>query len=206
LIWEVSNCLPKIIGMKPNSPLANFDPRRLARFEKDNYVAYYQKNWLRLLSVSLSMVKEAFGLNWAQAFYGAYLIAKAEIAFAPDPNNDLKGAETFMRKFFAFINRVHHENLDVEAMAKLEIEWWVIHRELFANPNNERLVDVLARYWAKTYRVPIENVREAARLRALGMLFSDQWVRSGKVSNSPLLEQEEKALYEGYTALKKAIC
>jgi hypothetical protein len=191
--------------MRTNTPRALFDPRRLARFEKDNYVAYYQKDWLKLLHVSVYMVKEAFGLNWAQAAYGAYLIAKAEIAFAPVPNNDLPTAEKFMRQFFAFINRVHHENLDIDKMAKLEIEWWKVHRELFANPDNERLVDVLARYWAEAYHVPVDRVREAARLRALGMLYSDQWVRSGKAASSPLLDKEESALLESYVTLKKAV-
>jgi hypothetical protein len=37
------------------------------------------------------------------------------------------------------------------------------------------------------------------------MLYSDLWVNAGKPAESPLLEQEEEALYQSYTALKAAI-
>ena len=60
--------------MKPDNPIRNLDPRKLAYYEKENYVAYYQKDWLKLLRVSVGMVKEAFGLSWPQAIYGAYLM------------------------------------------------------------------------------------------------------------------------------------
>jgi hypothetical protein len=46
--------------MDANSPLAKFDPRKIAYYEKENYVAYYQKRWLRLLRVSVSVVKEIY--------------------------------------------------------------------------------------------------------------------------------------------------
>ncbi len=42
-------------------------------------------------------------------------------------------------------------------------------------------------------------------MRALGMLYSDQWVNQGKPADSPLLAQEEEASYLGYKALKDAI-
>ncbi len=44
--------------MKSKIDLAKFDPRRLAFYEKENYVAYYRKRWLRLLFVSIAMVWE----------------------------------------------------------------------------------------------------------------------------------------------------
>jgi hypothetical protein len=39
----------------------------------------------------------------------------------------------------------------------------------------------------------------------MGMLYSDRWVREGKPADSPLLIQEEEALYQAYKALKEAI-
>ena len=49
------------------------------------------------------------------------------------------------------------------------------------------------------------KVEEAASLRAKGMLYSDLWVNAGKPADSPLLAQEEEALYQSYLALKNAI-
>jgi len=191
--------------MRPDNPIRNLDPRKLAHYEKENYVAYYQKDWLKLLRVSISMVKESFGLSWLQAIYGAYLVARAEIAFAPFPNNDIPRAEAYMRRFYQFIRTVHQEDFDVERAVKLEVNWWSVHRRLFGNPVNQELVDALACLYEEIYGAASEKFKEAAYQRARGMLYSDLWVNEGKPTDSPLLAQEEQALYQGYEALKEAI-
>ncbi len=191
--------------MKPENPMRNFDPRKVAYYEKENYIAYYQKDWLKLLRVSVGMVGEAFALSLPQAIYGAYLVARAEIAFAPFPNNDVPLAEAYMRRFYQFIKDVHHEDFDVARTAKLDVNWWIIHRKLFGNAENQELVDALTSLYAETYGIEPEKIQEATRQRALGMLYSDLWVNEGKPANSPLLAQEEEALYKSYMALKEAI-
>jgi len=191
--------------MKPDNPMRNFDPRKIAHYEKENYVAYYQKDWLKLLRVSVELVKESFALSWWQAIYGAYLIARAEIAFAPFPNNDIPKTEAYVKRFYQFIKDVHREDFDVERATKLEVNWWTVHRKLFGNPENQELVDTLANLYTEAYSVTSAKLQDAARLRALGMLYSDQWVNAGKPEDSSLLQQEEEALYKSYVLLKEAI-
>ena len=191
--------------MRPDNPIRNFDPRKIAHYEKENYVAYYQKDWLKLLRVSVGLVKETFGLSWLQAAYGAYLIARAEIAFAPFPENDLPGTEAYIMRFYRFIKNVHREEFDVTRAAKLEINWWIVHRKLFGNAENQELVDALAGLYAEAYGVEPAKVQVAARQRAQGMLYSDLWVNAGKPAGSPLLAREEEALLRSYAALKEAI-
>lgn len=191
--------------MRPDNPIRNLDPRKLAHYEKENYVAYYQKDWLKLVRVSVGMVKEAFGLSWPQAIYGAYLIARAEIAFAPFPRNDIPLAEAYVRRFYQFIKKVHKEDFDVERAVKLEVSWWSIHRRLFGNYENRELVDALTCLYEEIYGAESDKFKEAAYYRALGMLYSDLWVNEGKPADSLLLVKEEEALYEGYRALKEAI-
>jgi len=185
--------------------MRNFDPRKLAHYEKENYVAYYQKDWLKLLRVSVGLVGESFGLSLGQAAYGAYLVARGEIAFAPFPDNDVPKAEAYMRRFYQFIRNVHHADFDIERAARLEVHWWSVHRKLFGNAGNQELVEALAGLYAEAYGVAPEQVREAARGRAQGLLCSDLWVNAGKPAESPLLVQEEEALYQSYVELKKVI-
>ncbi len=180
--------------MRPDNPIRNFDPHKVAHYEKENYVAYYQRDWLKLLRVSVGLVKESFALSLLQAFYGAYLIARAEIAFAPFPDNDLPKTEAYVKRFYQFIKNVHNEDFDVERAAQLEVNWWIVHRKLFANPDNQGLVEALANLYTEAYGVASAKLQDAARLRALGMLYSDQWVDAGKSENSPLLKQEEDAV------------
>ena len=151
------------------------------------------------------MVKESLGLSWLQAIYGAYLIARAEIAFAPFPNNDLPMTEAYVKRFYQFIKRVHGEDIDVNKAAKLEVNWWGIHRRLFGNDENQELVEALRCLYEEIYGAKSAKFQEAAYQRAMGMLYSDRWVNRGKPANSTLLVQEEEALYLGYKALKEAI-
>lgn len=191
--------------MRPDNPMRKFDPYKVGHYEKENYVAYYQKDWLTLLRVSVGMIGEAFALSLPQAIYGAYLIARAEIAFAPFPKNDVPKTEAYVRRFYRFIKRVHREDFDVEKAVQLEVNWWIVHRQLFGNPENQALVEALARLYVETYGEDSPAIRESARQRALGMLYSDQWVNQGKPAESPLLAQEEEALVQSYVTLKEAI-
>ena len=191
--------------MRPDNPIRNFDPRKVAYYEKENYVAYYQKDWLKLFRVSVAMVKEAFALSWLQAIYAAYLVARAEIAAAPFPDNDIPLAESYMKRFYEYVRKIHQEEFDPAQAAKLDVNWWVIHRRLFGKAENQELVDALQNLYQEVYGAASEKFKEAAHGRAMGMLYSDLWVNQGKPVGSPLLVQEEEALYQGYKALKAAI-
>lgn len=191
--------------MNADAALRSFDPAKIARYEKENWVAYYQKRWLTLMRVSVWMVKETFGLSLWQAISGAYLVARAEMAAAPFPNNDIPRAEAYMRRFYALVKRIHHANFDVDEVARLEVNWWVVHRKLFGESNSQELVDALVDLYAATFRVPRDQVRDAAFHRAQAMVHSDRWVNEGRLNNSPLLIQEEEELRKSYTALRAAV-
>jgi hypothetical protein len=85
------------------------------------------------------------------------------------------------------------------------VNWWIVHRRLFGNPENQELVEELKSLYAETYGIEPTKVEEAACLRAAGMLLSDQWVNAGKSAGSQLLVQEEQALVQSYASLKKAL-
>lgn len=186
------------------SPLARFDPEKLARYETVNWVAYYQKKWLVLLRASIGMVKEAFSLNTAQAAYAAYLVARAEMAAAPFPDNDIPTAERYMRRFYAYVKNVHGLEFDAAEMALRDVKWWIVHRELFnvadKQPLIEALFDLNVAYGAET-----QGARAAAEYRAQAMVYSDEWIKQGKLSDSPLIGQEQAELVRCYTELKRAI-
>ena len=191
--------------MKSISDLPRFNPQKLAHFETENYIAYYQRRWLRLLGVSIAMVKEAYQLSLLQAGYGAYLVARAEMAAAPFPNNDIPRAEAYIQRFFRFLKRVYPLDFNLDDAAHQEVNWWVVHRKLFAQEQNQELIQALARASAVFFGMPTDRLLAAATQRAQGMLYSDQWVRSGMEKHSPLLEREEQALCEGYNLLQAAL-
>ena len=189
---------------KKLSPMRTFDPVKVGHDEKEAWAAYYQRRWLSLLRWLVTLVRETFGLSLWQAVYIGIPLTRAQIAFAPQ-DNDVPRAQAYMRRFYAFIKRVHHEDFDPDEAARLDVNWWVIHRRLFGKSENEELIDALAKLYAATYRVPYESLRTAAYHRAQAMVYSDRWVDEGKVENSPLLAQEEEELIKSYTALREAV-
>ena len=190
--------------MKSSDAIASFDPVKVGKYETENWVAYYQKDWLRLLRVSVGMVKESFKLPLLQAIYGAYLVGRAEIAAAPADNN-IPQAEAYMRRFYTIVKNEHAGKYDVEKAAALEVHWWVVHRELFGKTENEPLIDALQDLYAEVFQVDRGRVREAAERHAEAMIYSDRWVNEGRKSGSPLIDQVEVMLIESYASLKEAI-
>jgi hypothetical protein len=93
----------------------------------------------------------------------------------------------------------------VEQAARLEVSWWVVHRRLSLQEDNQPLVEALVDLYAALFRLPRDSVREAAFHRAEAMRYSDRWVNESKASGSPLLAQVESELLLSYTALQAAL-
>jgi len=114
-------------------------------------------------------------------------------------------AEAYMRRFYAYLKGIHHLDFDVAQAAKLELGWWIAHRQLFGNKENQGLVDALLDLYTFIYKMDRARLRESVVQRAQGMLYSDLWVNGGREPNSPLLAQEEEALYKSYQSLYDAV-
>lgn len=182
-----------------------FDPARVARFERENYQAYYRRRWADLLRASVSLVCEAFGLGLIDGVRGAYLVARAEMAFAPVPDNDVPRAVAYMRRFYGLLNSLHGTAIDVDRAARLDVNWWQVHRDHFADPDTGPLTLALAEWMGVVYDLAPERLMPSARWRAAGILCSDRWVRAGMPEPSALLDEEEHALTLSYQILRAAV-
>ena len=128
--------------------------------------------------------------------------------WAPCPDNDPAGARRAMQRFYELVKRQHHDPFDPARAAELEVEWWRVHREhqhAGEGADERPLVQALAALYAHVYAVPEDDVRGAARERALAMDYSDAWVQQGCRLDSPLVEQERAALVRSYAGLLAAV-
>ena len=66
-------------------------------------------------------------------------------------------------------------------------------------------MDALSRLYAFVYGVDEVSLLPAAEHRARAMDISDQWVREGCATGSPLLVAERSALIRSYAALLAAV-
>lgn len=184
-----------------------FDPVGLARAEVDAWVAYYRGDLRGLLRASVLMVRIGFGMSLAKTVYGAYLTARGIRAWAPYPDNDPHRARVFMARFYRLVARDGGLTLDPARAARLEIDWWRVHR-LHQRENalsEADLVASLVELYAYTYSATPEAVRPAAEHRMVAMRYSDEWHRGGCDLASPLIDEERSELVAAYTALLAAV-
>jgi hypothetical protein len=191
-------------------PLRSFDPVAVGRLEAAAWVAYYRRQWLRLLVVSVTLVHRAFQLDWPRTLHGAWLVLRANQLWAPS-SNDPDGARRCMRRFYALLRLAHGGPADPARAARLEVAWWAAHRERQHGAGHDApggaqpLITALARLYAYLYGVDEADVRQAARERAAAMDLSDEWVALGCPGDSPLIPAERAALVRSYAALLAAV-
>jgi hypothetical protein len=187
--------------------MRSFDPRRVGRLECAAWVTYYRREWLKFLRAAVGLTRHAFALPWPATLRGAWLVLRANQLWAPYPDNDPEGARRCMERFYRLVAARHGESFDVPEAARLEVEWWRVHRDLQrrAAGDEAALADALAALYAHVYAVPVADVGLAARERALAMRHSDRWVQEGCDLASPLVHKEREALVRSYAALLAAV-
>jgi hypothetical protein len=187
-----------------SSLMRRFDPIKVAHYEKEAWVAYYQRKWFTLLRLLIGLVRSTYGLSLVQAIRVGIPLTRAQLAFAPQ-DNDVPKAIEYMRQFFEYITEKHGEDLEPAEAALAEVSWWVVHRKFFGHSDNPEVTEAVACAYAAAYRIDPALVREAAYHRAQAMFYSDAWVLSERDPHSPLLKLEEAELIKSYTALRKAV-
>jgi hypothetical protein len=190
------------------SPMRSFDPHRVGDLECRAWVAYYLRDWPAFLWAAVGLTRRGFALPWPQAVHGAWLVLRANQAWAPHPDNDPDRARRCMRTFYRLVADHHREDFDVDAAARLEVDWWRVHRELQRGGDplaSAPLVDALAALYSHVYSVPVDAVQTAAVERAAAMRDSDAWVAGGCERESPLIPSERAALVRSYAALLGAV-
>lgn len=186
---------------------ASFNPARLARLETTAWTAYYRHDWLQVLAASYGLVRDAFNLTFLQTALGALYVFRANVVWAPYPDNDADRARAYMRRVYAMSVRHSKHDFDPVEAARLEVEWWRVHRaaQHGDTASSDELPDAVARLYAYIHGVDIASVRESGRLRAEAMDICDRWVAAGCDVQSPLVSQIGNRLLRSYRSLRAAV-
>lgn len=185
----------------------SFDAVEVGKRETDAWASYYRHEWARFLRASVGMVAAGFGMNRRDTLRGAWLVLRANQAWAPFPDNDPDRARGLMRDFYALVVSTGGLDLDPVRASTLEVEWWRVHREHQHDGavTTDDLVGALVDLYAYVYGAEADLMRPAAEHRVEAMDLSDRWVRAGCALDDPLLAAERRALVASYAALLAAI-
>jgi hypothetical protein len=186
------------------SPLTAFDPETVGRLEQRAWAHYYLHEWPQLFDVMLRMIRSTFGLSLPQAVQASYINTQAQITWSRQGAQDGL-AEAQMLRFYEFVREPVGGTYDPAKAAKLEVNWWAVHRNREQYPDHSALAQALADTYAEVYQLPAERLLPAGEARAAAMDLSDQWIREGKDPTSPLLGQIATLLVQSYRSLSEAV-
>jgi hypothetical protein len=192
----------------PTSPMRSFDPRAVGALECRAWETYYRREWGPCLVAFVSLVRAAFRMSWPRTLAGAGLVLRANMKWAPYPDNDPDAVRALMTRFYRLLKASEGAAFDPVRAARLEVEWWRAHREAQhgAGPGaHEELVAALRDLYAYSYDTDPDLVRPAAELRAEAMDISDRWVADGSDPEDPNLARERVLLVRSYATLLAAV-
>lgn len=156
------------------------DPDTIGYCEGAGWAAYYRRDWPRVAWLMVRLNRAQFGMGWAQALAAAVDIVRAAAAFAP-AQNDLATTRGYLERFFARARRAAGMRAAAADLAALELDYWVVHRELASRRTLDRgdddltpMVDSLARLHAAIFDATPEQMQVSAALRALAAARVDR--------------------------------
>ena len=162
--------------------LREFDADEVARLETAMWRSYYSRERVKLFGQLAELLRTQYRLPFWRSNAVAYRAAKAAFVFKDGRGRaDYERALPDLVSFYDSIRAVADTDFDAERAARLELEWWIVHRERRAHAPGD-LDRALADLQAELYRVPSERLAEHARLRAEAMAVRDTKAERGGVT------------------------
>src|SRR2546421_5375948 len=184
--------------------LRTFDPDEVARLETEMWRSYYSRQRVRLFTEMSELLRTQYRLPLWRSNAVAYRAAKAAFVFKDGRSRaDYERALPDLVGFYRSIREVSDTDFDPERAARLELEWWIVHRERARHPPGD-LDRALASLAAEVYRVPAERLMEHARLRAEAMDIRDSKAEQGGVTEEDWKRIDE-LLHQSWRSLHRAV-
>ena len=184
--------------------LREFDAKEVARLETAMWRSYYNKERAKLFGQLTELLRQQYRLPLWRSNAVAYQAAKAAFVFkGGHRRSDYEKALPNLMNYYRAIRQVSDIPFDVDRVAKLELEWWIIHRD--RNQYSRADLDrSLAELPAAIYQMPVEKFAEHARLRGEAMVIRDAKAERGGVTEADWKRIDE-LLQASWQSLHQAV-
>ena len=184
--------------------MREFDADEVARLETAMWRSYYSRQRVKLFRELAELLRTQYRLPLLRSNAVAYRAAKAAFVFKDGHSRaDYERALPDLVSFYQSIRAVSDTDFDVERAARLELEWWIVHRERRVHAP-EDLPRALADLQAELFHVPAERLAEHARLRAEAMTIRDDKADEGVVNEEDWRRIDE-VLHRSWRLLHAAV-
>lgn len=186
------------------SRMRSFDPNEVARLDTAMWRSYYARQQVKLYNQLTELLRTQYNLPFIRSNTVAYQAARAAFVFKGGHNRqEYEKALPYLVSFYTSVHKVSDIPFDIDRAAKLELEWWTIHRERDKHPPGD-LERALADLSAELYQMPAERFNEYARLRAEAMTIRDTKADQGGVTEADWAKIDE-LLHTSWKSLFNAV-
>jgi hypothetical protein len=187
-----------------NTDLRQFDPVALGKLETDMWRSYYDRKPFKLFFELTEMLRTQYKFPWLRSYLGAYYATKAAFVFKDGKQRaDYEKALPALESYFATIRRTGNIPFEVPNAAKLELEWWIVHRQR-EQYGKAALDTACADAAAAIYLVSPDSTLEHGRLRADAMVIRDDQAAAGGVREEEWA-QIDRLLQGCYRSLRRVV-
>ncbi|MDZ7359152.1 MAG: hypothetical protein ONB46_00285 [candidate division KSB1 bacterium] len=187
-----------------NNDFRQFDPVALGKLETDMWRSYYDRKPFKLFFELTEMLRTQYKFPWLRSYLGAYYATKAAFVFKDGKQrSDYEKALPALESYFTAIHRTGDIDFDIKNAAKLELAWWIVHRER-ESFGKEALDKACADAAAAIYLVSPDSTLEHGRLRADAMVIRDVQATAGGVREDDWA-QIDNLLQGCYRSLKRVV-
>lgn len=184
--------------------MREFDADEVARLETTMWRSYYSRQRVKLFRELAELLRTQYRLPPLRSNAVAYRAAKAAFVFKDGRSRtDYERALPDLVSFYRSLRDVSDIDFDVDRAARLELEWWIIHRERKRHAA-EDLPRALAELASELYGVPAERLQEHAALRAEAMTIRDDKAEQGGVTEDDWRRIDE-LLHRSWQSLHRAV-
>jgi phage terminase Nu1 subunit (DNA packaging protein) len=186
VIWIVTD-----LTIPRKHSIRQFDPNSVARIETSMWRSYYNKSRVTLFRQLAGGLRSQFNAPYWRSYGLAFQASRAAFVFKEGQSRaEYEEALPLLVDYYAAIQRLTQEKFDVQKVARLELEWWIIHRE-----RNRYSYDDLAKALAQTagalYGIPPDRFADYSQLRTQAMRQSDEAQKRGpKEADWQRIEQQ----------------
>lgn len=184
--------------------LRHFDPVAVGTLEAKMWHSYYEREPARLFAQLAQTLRTAYGFPLLRSYLGAYRGATAAFVFKDGKQrSDYEKALPALTTYFATLHNTGDIDFDIERVAALELEWWIVHRERAKYPDGA-LGRACAEAAAAFYRVAADRTLASGQLRAQAMLMRDERAERGSLTPADWATIES-LLHQSYASLRLAV-
>ncbi len=140
------------------------NPGQIAYYEAAGWRAYYDRKWLKMLRLLLQFLQEQFHIPFPMSLLAAYYTTRASRLWAPVDHDEQK-VLAYLTKFYGVARRYSGLRFDVQEVARLELQYFEVHRRLSGKPEKEEFLQALIALHSAIFALSPKAVRELAEWR-----------------------------------------